>query len=137
MNISTDPSPASHVSNLLSIIGQPVRVQILAVIAASPACVCHLEAVLGVRQASISQHLMVLRKAGVVSAHREGRNIFYHLEQPAIFEILQQAASLTLPQPDVLQALGNRPVEGCPCPQCNPGADPNLSCDHLPTRRKI
>ena len=71
---------------MLSLIGQPARIQILLIIGAQEACVCHLEAVLGMRQAGISQHLMALRKAGLVTAQRDGRNIFYHLTHPEVVE---------------------------------------------------
>ena len=78
-NISTPVRAEEKISKLLSMIGQPARIQILVILGSEEACVCHLEAVMGMRQASISQHLMLLRKAGLVTTQREGRNIFYHL----------------------------------------------------------
>lgn len=108
-----------------------MRIQILAIIGNEPACVCHLEAVLGLRQASISQHLMVLRKANLVTAQREGRNIFYRLVQPGVLQVIEQAAVFGGMTPGALSALAVRPVAGCPCPQCNPGIDPELSCKTL------
>jgi len=131
MNISTEQSPKEPISRLFAIIGQPVRIQILAILASQPACVCHFEAVLGLRQASISQHLMILRKAGLVTTQREGRNIFYHLAQPGLMAMIEQAASLSGGSTDALKLLARRPVPGCPCPQCNPNQDPTLSCTSL------
>ncbi len=58
------------------------RIQILLAIGDDEACVCHLEAVTGMRQAVISQHLMLLRKAGLVTPNRAGRNIYYRLKNP-------------------------------------------------------
>lgn len=117
-----------NISKVLSIISQPARIQILMVIAEQEACVCHFETILGLRQASISQHLMVLRKAGLVASHRDGRNIFYHLVQPEILAIIKQTACLIGANPLDFQALKTRPVPNCPCPQCNPGLDPELTC---------
>ncbi len=117
-------------------IGQPARIQILLVISTQEACVCHLEAVLGMRQASISQHLMVLRKGGLVTAQREGRNIFYRLCRPEVVEILQQVSQLAGLDPARILALRQRPHPGCPCPQCNPGIDPELTCQQLSKRPK-
>ena len=131
MNISISEHPEEQISRLLSLIGQPVRVQILLIIGAQEACVCHLEAVLGMRQASISQHLMVLRKAGLVTAHRDGRNIFYRLAHPEVIDVLRQAAHLAGSSPDKLHALTLRPIPDCPCPQCNPGIDPQLTCQNI------
>ena len=128
VNVSTPTRPEEKISKLLTLIGQPVRVQILLVIGAGEACVCHLEAVLGVRQASISQHLMVLREAGLVTTQREGRNIFYRLAQPEVIDLLHHAVGLAGGSPESLAGLTRRPVAGCPCPKCNPSQDPELSC---------
>jgi ArsR family transcriptional regulator len=130
-NISTSNHPEEQISKLLSLIGQTARIQILLVIGAQEACVCHLEAVLGMHQASISQHLMVLRNAGLVTAHRDGRNIFYRLSRPEVIEVLRQAAQLAGIDPELLQGPTQRPVPGCTCPQCNPDMDPDLTCTNL------
>lgn len=127
-NISVSEHPEEQISKLLALIGQPARIQILLVIGAQEACVCHLEAVLGMRQASISQHLMVLRKAGLVTAQRDRRNVFYRLVHPEVVDVLLQSAQLTGSDAAALRALGQRPAPGCPCPQCNPGIDPALTC---------
>lgn len=123
--------PEEQLSRLFTLIGQPARIQILLVIGAQEACVCHLEAVLGLRQASISQHLMVLRKAGLVTSRRVGRNIFYGLTNPEVVAVLHKAAQLADIAPDTFETITVRPVPGCPCPDCNPGLDPNLSCKNL------
>ncbi len=127
-NVTNLEQPEGHISRLLALIGQPARVQILLVLAHEEACVCHLETVTGMRQAGISQHLMALRKAGLVAPHRSGRNVFYRLERPEIISILQQAAALAGVTPAKLADLARRPVCGCPCPQCNPGKGPNFAC---------
>ncbi len=80
------------------------------------------------RQASISQHLMVLRKAGLVSAQREGRNIFYRITQPDILQVLNQTAAIAGISPSILETINRRPVPSCPCPECNPDQDPELAC---------
>jgi DNA-binding transcriptional ArsR family regulator len=95
-------------SGLLALIGQPVRIQILLVIRAQEACVCHLEAVLGMRQASISQHLMVLRKAGLMTTHRVGRNIFYQLCRPEVVDVLKQTAQIAGIGDEALSSLAVR-----------------------------
>jgi DNA-binding transcriptional ArsR family regulator len=130
-NILIADHPEEQISKLLFLIGQPTRIQILLVLGAQEACVCHLEAVLGVRQASISQHLMVLRKAGLVTSHRDGRNVFYHLTHPEVIDVLQQVAQLTGSIPEAFRTLTVRPVPGCLCPQCNPGLDPLLTCQKI------
>ena len=66
MNIKTT-SPEEQIAQLLRAIDQPARLRILMAIGRSEACVCHLEAMLVLRQAYISQHLMALRHAGILT----------------------------------------------------------------------
>ncbi|NMB54718.1 MAG: helix-turn-helix transcriptional regulator [Leptolinea sp.] len=127
-NVLIKDQTFDQVSKLLTLIGQPARIQILLVISGQDACVCHFEAVLGMRQASISQHLMVLRKAGLVSTHRDGRNIFYHLMHPEVIDVLREAGKLSGINDETFSSLKIRPIQGCSCPQCNPDFCPGSKC---------
>ena len=96
------------VSDLLQVISPEPRLEILLGIGEGEACVCHLEAMLSLRQAAISQHLMALREAGVVTDRREGRYVFYRLCDPALLGLVRQAAQLQgldLPSPGSLARL--------------------------------
>ncbi len=127
MNISSPTPTEESISALFRTLGQPARIQILLLLAREDACVCHLEAYLGLRQAAISQHLMLLRDAGLVSANREGRNIYYHLDRPDLIAFFQQAARLSGLDPARLEP-PCQPLTPCPCPHCNAACDPNASC---------
>ncbi|MEJ2350922.1 MAG: metalloregulator ArsR/SmtB family transcription factor, partial [Anaerolineales bacterium] len=86
-------------------LGQMARLRILLAIGTGEACVCHLEARLGLRQAYISQHLMALRKAGIVTDQREGRYIFYRLQNPRLLELIQLAGVLSgIPEDELIVA---------------------------------
>lgn len=135
-NILILEHPEEKIAKLLSLIGQPARIQILLLLSQQEACVCHLEAALCMRQASISQHLMALRKAELVTSQREGRNIFYQLANPEVVSILEQAAQMVGITRDMLQSRYATPAPDCPCPQCNPGIDPDLSCQNLRSHAK-
>ncbi len=113
----------SHLARLMKALGHPVRLQILQVLREGEACVCHLEALLGQRQAYISQQLMRLRDAGLVTDRREGMNVFYSLADESIGALLDSALAaasairgenLSLAPPSA----GN-PVT-CSCPKCRP-----------------
>lgn len=127
-NISAETNLEERVANLFHLLGQPGRLMILLVIGEFEACVCHLEAVLGFRQAYISQQLMVLREAGLVETRREGRNIFYRLSDSRLLEVIRQTALLCGAQ-DLLRRF-EKPVfvSHCPCPHCAEaaGADPSI-----------
>jgi DNA-binding transcriptional ArsR family regulator len=111
-------SPFDQITGLFQLLGQPARLQILLAIGKGEPCVCHLEAVLGWRQAYLSQHLMALRKAGMVSDRRVGRNIHYRLNDPAVLDLIQRTAemqSLSLPRLS--------PSPDCNCPNCKQERD--------------
>ena len=109
------------ISRLLRTLGQPVRLQILLTIGEGEACVCHLEASLGLRQAYISQHLMALREANVLETRRDGRFVFFRLRDPSTLELLQVAGTITgvgEPVRPVVMAETRKP--DCVCPSCAP-----------------
>ncbi len=118
-NISAVSRLEEGVAKFLRLIAQPTRIKILLVISPQEACVCHLEATLGERQAAISQHLTVLRDAGLVTTNRDGHNIYYRLAKPEVMDIVYQAAKFSGISLEELQKSVERPVFQCPCPHCN------------------
>jgi ArsR family transcriptional regulator len=102
------------------ILMHPTRLAILDVLRDGEQCVCHMEAIFGLRQAYISQHLMVLRDAGLVTDRRDGWNIYYHVSKPEIYAVIDAMNGIV--------GGGNRSQKkvtskaDCPCPKCNPGA---------------
>ena len=48
-------------------------------------CVCYFTTVLDVSQPKISRHLAYLRNAGIVSARREGKWMYYRIDEPKDF----------------------------------------------------
>ena len=107
-------SPIKDIATLLQTIGQPARLKILLAIGEGEACVCHLEATFGWRQAYLSQHLMALREAGLVTDRRESRFIFYQLTDLRIIGVLRQIAEM---QGVELPELAPSPL--CNCPNCD------------------
>jgi DNA-binding transcriptional ArsR family regulator len=130
-NVLKQTAVEENVAELFRVIGQPVRVQILLVIAQGEACVCHLEAYLGLRQAAISQHLMLLRDAGLVTTHRDGRNIYYRLARPEIMDLVRQASVILGISIQDLETRTSQPLVPCPCPRCNPDKAGDLDCSHI------
>lgn len=110
-----------QVASPITSIASPQRIAILLTIGTNEACVCHLVASLGWRQAYISQHLMALRKADILTDRREGRYVFYRLKDASILDLLTTAARLSGLSAESLSTLiktdRNPP---CECPQCSP-----------------
>jgi DNA-binding transcriptional ArsR family regulator len=108
-------SPHQQIGGLFEAVGSPVRVQILLAIGTGEVCVCHLESLLGLRQAYISQQLMDLREKGVIAARREGKFIYYRLEKPDVLELVYLAARASgIAQKELII----QESSSCECPKC-------------------
>lgn len=119
------PQISEQIAAALTAIASPQRVAILLAIGTSEACVCHLEAALGWRQAYISQHLMALRKADILLDRREGRYIFYRLKDASLLDLITASARLGGIPAETVSALINTQVNpSCECPQCSPAQIP-------------
>jgi ArsR family transcriptional regulator len=105
---------AEKISAILQEIASPARLVILLSIGESEACVCHLESVLNKRQAYISQHLMALRNAGIITSRRDGRFIYYRLADPALLDLIRSAARLA-----GVDIVPPTPTVTCSCPNCS------------------
>jgi ArsR family transcriptional regulator len=79
---------AARLAQDLRLLGDPVRLQILDLLASRPGevCVCDLVANLPVRQPTISHHLRLLRRAGLVTVQRRGLWAHYTVVRPALDE---------------------------------------------------
>ena len=52
-------------------------------------CVCELTEILGVSQSSVSKHLGVLKKAGIIDFKKDGLNVRYFLRTPCVNNFFQ------------------------------------------------
>ncbi|MFQ6123992.1 MAG: ArsR/SmtB family transcription factor [Candidatus Heimdallarchaeota archaeon] len=73
-------------ADLCKTLANPTRLEILSWLREGERSVSELIALTDVRQATISQHLAVLRQRRVVSTRKEGANIFYKIAHPKIVE---------------------------------------------------
>ena len=76
-------------------LAHPTRLTILAKLREGEICTCELQEILGLRQANISQHLAILRKANLVTTRREGLRVFYRVADDRIFEAVDLLSSIT------------------------------------------
>jgi len=107
-------SSNKNLSDLFKLLAHPARIAILDELRESEACVCHLEALLGLRQSYISQQLSLLRQAGLVVDRRDGWNVYYHVAEPSVLALLDLARQATH------TPLQPRPTaSACTCPKCS------------------
>lgn len=76
-------------AEIFKVLSNPKRLEILALISHKEMAVSEITKVLGVHKANTSQHLMILRYLNLVTAKRQGKNIFYKLVEPKIIEPLR------------------------------------------------
>ncbi len=89
------PMPPTRVmsaaGDLLRALSAPLRIAIVLQLGDGPRCVHELVDALGVTQPLVSQHLKVLKSTGVVSAHRQGREMRYELLDEHLLSIVEAA----------------------------------------------
>ncbi len=118
MNIINQTETLSAFENQAQVfraLAHPVRLLILYALRDGEHCVCHLEAHLGLRQAYLSQQLGELRRAGLVALRRDGRNRYYRITRPEIFNVVDESLVL-LPEGELQFKVSPNP--DCPCPCC-------------------
>jgi DNA-binding transcriptional ArsR family regulator len=71
-------------AEVLKTLANPRRIDILYALATGPTEVGRLATSLGASQPNVSQHLAVLRGAGIVEAERAGREVRYRLADPDV-----------------------------------------------------
>jgi ArsR family transcriptional regulator, arsenate/arsenite/antimonite-responsive transcriptional repressor len=78
-----DTATAKALSDDLTLLGHPIRLQILDMLAQrdGQVCVCDLEAALPVKQPTVSHHLRLLREAGLIDCERRGLWAYYFVKR--------------------------------------------------------
>ncbi len=80
-------------AELFKVFGDSTRTKIIWALFEEEMCVCDIAFLLNMTQSAISHQLRVLKQARLVKPRREGKNIFYSLDDEHIGEILNQGMS--------------------------------------------
>ena len=81
----------AEASALFAALGDPTRLRLVAALAARELCVCDLAAALGMSQSAVSHQVRVLRQLGVVRPRRDGRRVYYALDDEHVSGFYTQA----------------------------------------------
>lgn len=73
---------------LFKALSHPTRLRIVALIREQRPCVKSMEELLGVSQPNLSQHLSLLRHAGVVESERDGNQVCYRIKNERVLKLL-------------------------------------------------
>ncbi|MAQ82345.1 metalloregulator ArsR/SmtB family transcription factor [Gordonia sp. Z-3] len=85
------PAAYEAASDLLRALASPTRVAIVLLLRERPQCVHEVVGALSLSQPLVSQHLRVLKDAGVVRGNRSGREIVYELVDDHLAHIVTDA----------------------------------------------
>jgi ArsR family transcriptional regulator len=80
--------PLPDVARLFALVADPTRLRIVAALAAGELCVCDLAVATGINRTRVSHQLRILREGRLVRSRREGRTIFYGLDDDHVRDLL-------------------------------------------------
>ncbi len=111
MNTTTDiphPLPAPLVELIAErfrVLGEPMRIHLLDALREGPATVQDLQRATGASQQSVSKHLGLLLRSGLVSRSKEGNFSRYAIADEGVFELCEQVCGGLRRQLDELDSL--------------------------------
>ncbi|WP_425803218.1 ArsR/SmtB family transcription factor [Desulfitobacterium sp. Sab5] len=81
---------ANHLADLFKTLGDSTRIRIMDALSKAEFCVCDLAALLDISQSAISHQLRVLRNSNLVKYRREGKMVYYSLDDDHVVRLYSQ-----------------------------------------------
>ncbi len=85
-----DADTANRLAEIFKALSDPNRLRLISLLLEHEVCVHTLEAVLGMSQSAISHQLRHLRQLNLVRFRKEGRHVFYALDDEHVRQLFQQ-----------------------------------------------
>jgi ArsR family transcriptional regulator, lead/cadmium/zinc/bismuth-responsive transcriptional repressor len=82
----------NSVAELFKVLGDPTRAKILHCLQSSELCVCDIAEMLGMTHSAVSHQLRVLRASRLVKYRREGRMVYYSLNDEHVASLMKEAS---------------------------------------------
>lgn len=86
------------IADTFKVFGDKTRIKILYVLHSSELCVCDIAQLLDMNQSAISHQLRVLKQAKLVKSRRDGKSIFYSLDDSHVRTILSMGMEHAMEQ---------------------------------------
>jgi ArsR family transcriptional regulator len=86
----TDEEVLRWVAGLFKVLGDPSRLKIVNALLLSEMCVCDLASLLGMSQSAVSHQLQILRQSDLVKWRRDGKVIYYSLDDEHVNNLFYQ-----------------------------------------------
>lgn len=85
-----DGLTATKLAGTFKALGDPTRVRIISALSHTELCVCDIAATLGMSQSAVSHQLRTLREMRLVKNRREGRMVYYKLDDEHIHDLFHR-----------------------------------------------
>lgn len=85
-----DQEDLVHLAEFFKVFGDPTRIKILSSLAEGEMCVCDIAYLLGMTQSAISHQLRTLKQARLVKNRKDGKVVYYSLDDEHVKEIIDQ-----------------------------------------------
>ena len=90
ISVTTDPAIVQALADTFRILGDPTRIRIVDALAEGALCVCDIAEHVGMSESAVSHQLRLMRSMRIVRGRREGRCVYYTLDDQHILSLFQQ-----------------------------------------------
>ena len=91
-----------NTTKVLKALSDPKRLQIVDMLSKSELCAHHIQSAFDISQPTLSHDMRVLKEAGITHERREGKNIFYSLNQTTLGEFIEILKSVFAASEDAI-----------------------------------
>jgi len=89
----SEEAKVHRIAEMFKALSDPTRIRIIEALSIKELCVCDLASLLGMPQSAISHQLRLLRQNSILKYRKEGRVVYYSLDDEHVSEILNSVAS--------------------------------------------
>ena len=82
-------------ADFIKAMAHPTRLQILELLRSGERCVCEIFPALNIEQSSVSRHLAILKREGLLHSRKDGLKVIYWTSDPRIYEIIDICSDTT------------------------------------------
>jgi DNA-binding transcriptional ArsR family regulator len=90
----TDSDRLERRATILKALAHPSRLLMVEALAEGEKCVCELQVLVGADMSTVSKHLAVLKRAGLVESEKRGLQVFYTLLSPCVLNFFSCVESV-------------------------------------------
>ena len=80
--------------NVCKAVANATRLQILDIMRKGETCVCELTSIMELEQSNVSQHLNILKNAGLLTSRRNGQHVLYKVKNKRIYDFMDALDAL-------------------------------------------